>query len=135
MGAGANLVSMVVRPPSPPHLDQLAEESLRFTQFYTYSVCSPTRATLLTGRYAFRTGMDWRSEDFGKPSYLQRLGLTPPRDAEGQPTRRIHALAPEERTLGEALQEAGYFTAIIGKWHCGEWLPTHLPMAQGFDHQ
>ena len=59
-----------------PHLDKLAGESLRLTQFYTHSVCAPTRGAFLTGRYAFRNWMDWRSEDFGKPSYLKALGLT-----------------------------------------------------------
>ena len=59
-----------------PNLDRLAGESLKLTQFYTHSVCAPTRAAFLTGRYAFRTWSDWRSEDFGKPSYLKALGLT-----------------------------------------------------------
>jgi arylsulfatase A-like enzyme len=89
----------------------------------------------LTGRYAFRNWMDWRSEDFGKPSYLKALRLTLAHNPGGEPTRRIHALPTEERTVAEALKEAGYFTAIVGKWHCGEWLPEHLPMAQGFMHQ
>ena len=66
---------------------------------------------------AFRNWMDWRSEDFGKPSYLKKLGLTLAHNDKGEPTRRIHALDAKERTIGEALQEAGYFTALIGKWH------------------
>jgi arylsulfatase A-like enzyme len=118
-----------------PRLDRLATESLKLTQHYTHSVCAPTRGSFLTGRYAFRNWMDWRSEDFGKPSYLKALGLTLAHNERGEPTRRIHALATEERTIAEALKEAGYFTAITGKWHCGEWLPEHLPMAQGFQHQ
>ena len=118
-----------------PNIDQLASEGTRLTQFYTHSVCAPTRGALLTGRYAFRNWMDWRSEDFGKPSYLEKLGLTLAHNSEGEPTRRIHALASQERTIAEALADAGYFTAIVGKWHCGEWLPEHLPMAQGFQHQ
>ena len=118
-----------------PHIDRLATESLQLTQFYTHSVCAPTRGAFLTGRYAFRNWMDWRSEDFGKPSYLKKLGLTLAHNARGEPTRRIHALDSNERTIAEALQEAGYFTALVGKWHCGEWLPEHLPMAQGFQHQ
>ena len=56
-----------------PNLDKLAGESLSLTQFYTHSVCAPTRGEFLTSRYAFRNWMDWRSEDFGKPSYLKAL--------------------------------------------------------------
>ncbi|MCA8990175.1 MAG: sulfatase-like hydrolase/transferase, partial [Planctomycetaceae bacterium] len=118
-----------------PHLDRLATESLSLTQFYVHSVCAPTRAAFLTGRYAFRTWSDWRSEDFGKPSYLAKLGLTLAINERGEETRRIHALDTNERTVAEALRDAGYFTAITGKWHCGEWLPEHLPMGQGFLHQ
>lgn len=118
-----------------PNIDKLAGRGLRLTQFYTHSVCSPTRGALLTGRYAFRTWMDWRSEDFGKPSYLEKLGLTLAKTPSGEETRRIHALDTNERTIAEALRDAGYFTAITGKWHCGEWLPENLPMAQGFAHQ
>ena len=118
-----------------PNMDKLATEGLMLTQFYTHSVCSPTRGALLTGRYSFRNWMDWRSEDFGKDGYLKTLGLTIPRAKNGEPTRRIHALDTKERTIAEALKEAGYFTAIIGKWHCGEWLPENLPMAQGFMYQ
>ena len=118
-----------------PNIDQLAAESLRLTQFYAHSVCAPTRAAFLTGRYAFRTWSDWRSEDFGKPSYLKALGLTLAHNDKGEPTRRIHALDTSERTVAEALKESGYFTAITGKWHCGEWLDENLPMGQGFMHQ
>ena len=123
------------KPGLTPNLDQLATDSLKLTQFYTHSVCAPTRAAFLTGRYAFRTWSDWRSEDFGKPSYLKALGLTLAHNEKGEPTRRIHALDSSERTIAEALQESGYYTAITGKWHCGEWLDEHLPMGQGFMHQ
>ena len=118
-----------------PNIDKLAAESTKLTQFYTHSVCAPTRGAFLTGRYAFRNWMDWRSEDFGKPSYLKKLGLTLAHNDRGESTRRIHALDSNERTVAEALQEAGYFTSLIGKWHCGEWLDEHLPMSQGFMHQ
>ncbi len=118
-----------------PNLDRLAAEGLRLNEFYTHSVCAPTRAAFLTGRYAFRTWSDWRSEDFGKPSYLAKLGLELAHNDRGEPTRRIHALDSQERTIAEALKEAGYFTALLGKWHLGEWLPEHLPMGQGFEHQ
>ncbi|MEC9091549.1 MAG: arylsulfatase [Planctomycetota bacterium] len=118
-----------------PNLDRLAKQSVKMTQFYTHSVCAPTRAAFLTGRYAFRTWSDWRSEDFGKPSYLRKLGLSLAKNQNHEITRRIHALDTQERTVAEALKEVGYFTAILGKWHCGEWLKEHLPMAQGFDYQ
>lgn len=122
-------------PELTPHMDQLAREGMRLTQYYTHSVCAPTRAAFLTGKYAFRTWSDWRTEDFGKPSYLAKLGLTLAYNDRGEPTRRIHGLDTEERTIAEALKEAGYFTALIGKWHAGEWLPEHLPMGQGFMYQ
>ena len=118
-----------------PNIDRLASEGVRLDEFYTHSVCAPTRAAFLTGRYAFRTWSDWRSEDFGKPSYLAKLGLSLAHNERGEPTRRIHALDTRERTIAEALQEAGYFTALLGKWHLGEWLSEHLPMGQGFEHQ
>ena len=118
-----------------PNMDQLSKEGMRLSEFYTHSVCAPTRAAFLTGRYAFRTWSDWRSEDFGKPSYLEKLGLELAHNDRGEPTRRIHALDTKERTIAEALRDAGYFTSILGKWHLGEWLPEHLPMGQGFEHQ
>ena len=118
-----------------PNMNRLAQEGMRLSEFYTHSVCAPTRAAFLTGRYAFRTWSDWRSEDFGKPSYLAKLGLELAHNDRGEPTRRIHALDTNERTVAEALKEAGYYTAILGKWHLGEWLPEHLPMGQGFDYQ
>ena len=118
-----------------PNIDKLRNEGVSLTQFYVHAVCAPSRAALLTGRYPFRTWADWRSEDFGKPSYLEKLGLELSKNDDGEETRRIHGLAPEERTIAEALKEQGYFTSISGKWGCGEWLPGHLPMGQGFMHQ
>lgn len=50
-----------------PQMDALAGEGMRLEDFYTHSVCAPTRAAFMTGKYAFRTWSDWRSEDFGKP--------------------------------------------------------------------
>lgn len=122
-------------PQLTPNIDRLAAEGMRLNEFYTHSVCAPTRAAFLTGRYAFRTWSDWRSEDFGKPSYLAKLGLKLAHNERGEATRRIHALDTEERTIAEALRDAGYFTSLVGKWHLGEWLPEHLPMGQGFAHQ
>ena len=118
-----------------PNIDRLHREGLSLTQFYVHAVCAPSRAAFMTGRYPFRTWSDWRTEDFGKPSYLSMLNLTLARNDDGEDTRRIHGLDTKERTIAEALKEAGYFTAITGKWHCGEWLAEHLPHAQGFIHQ
>ena len=118
-----------------PRMDRLAGQSAHFRQFYVQSVCAPTRAALLTGRYPFRMWMDWRSEDLGKPDYLELLGLELAYNERGEETRMIHGLDPGERTVADALQEAGYFTALIGKWHLGEWLEEHLPMSRGFQHQ
>jgi arylsulfatase A-like enzyme len=75
-----------------PNMDVLAAEGMRLNDYYTHSVCAPTLAAFLTGRYAFRTWSDWRSEDFGKPSYLAKLGLKLAHTERGEPTRRIHAL-------------------------------------------
>ncbi|MEM6802953.1 MAG: arylsulfatase [Bacteroidota bacterium] len=118
-----------------PNIDQLKKESLSLNQFYVHAVCAPSRAAFLTGRYPFRTWSDWRSEDFGKPTYLDKLGLTLAKNEAGEETRRIHGLATEEKTIAENLKETGYVTAIAGKWHCGEWFDEHLPMGQGFMHQ
>ncbi|MBV10228.1 MAG: hypothetical protein CMN21_13535, partial [Rubinisphaera sp.] len=122
-------------PELTPNIDRLRNDGVSLTQFYAHSVCAPTRAAIMTGKYAFRTWSDWRSEDFGKPSYLAKLNLTLAKNERGEETRRIHALDTNERTVAEYLRDVGYFTAITGKWHCGEWLPEHLPMGQGFLHQ
>lgn len=95
-----------------PHLDRLAASGTRFTSFYSAaSLCSPSRAALLTGRYPARLGIE---EDFG-PAAQGGGGM----DAE-------------EVTLAEILKEKGYATACIGNWHLGN-APQHLPTKQGFD--
>lgn len=97
-----------------PHLDRMAAEGVRFTQFYSASsVCTPSRAALLTGRLPIRSGM---CSD-------RRRVLFP--DSGG-------GLPAEELTLAEALRGQGYATACIGKWHLGH-LPPFLPTRHGFD--
>ena len=96
-----------------PHLDGLASQGARLNQFYVQPVCSPTRAALLTGRYPFRYGF--------------QTGVVRPWAQYGLPL--------EERLLPVALQEAGYETAIVGKWHLGHFQPEYLPTRRGFDHQ
>ena len=96
-----------------PALDTLAAAGARLEQFYVQPVCSPTRAALMTGRYPFRHGL--------------QVGVVRPWAQYGLPL--------EERTLPQALHEAGYETAICGKWHLGHWRPEYLPTRRGFDHQ
>jgi arylsulfatase A-like enzyme len=96
-----------------PHLDQLASGGARLNQFYVQPVCSPTRAALMTGRYPFRYGL--------------QTGVVRPWAQYGLPL--------EERLLPQALKEAGYETAIVGKWHLGHFQPEYLPTRRGFDHQ
>jgi arylsulfatase A-like enzyme len=95
-----------------PHLDRLAREGASLSQFYVQATCSPTRAAFLTGRYPFRTGTEERFH-----------------------ANDIAGMLTDERTVADALGEAGYFTAIIGKWHLGEWQKQHLPLQRGFQHQ
>ena len=99
-----------------PHIDGIAKDGMTFTDFYVSSpVCTPSRASLMTGSYARRVGMH---ED-----YTGHWVLIP---------RSRRGLNPEETTLPEALKSAGYATACIGKWHLGDQ-PPHLPMEHGFD--
>ncbi|MFE9707395.1 sulfatase [Streptomyces sp. NPDC005930] len=94
-----------------PHLDRLAAQGLRFTQAYSGSAtCSPTRFSLYTGRYPGRT----------------EGGLAEPIGDRSQ------GLDPNHPTLASLLRQAGYATALIGKWHCG-WLPDHSPTRSGWD--
>ena len=101
-----------------PHIDRLAKEGMRFTDYYSASpVCTPSRAALLTGCYPGRVGFDV----FGPKKNAWVLF---PGYAEG--------LHPDERTLPELLREKGYATCHIGKWHLGDQ-PEHLPTRHGFD--
>ncbi len=96
-----------------PNIDRLAAEGTRLEQFYVQPLCSPTRTGLMTGRYPMRCGL--------------QVGVIRPWANYGLPL--------EERTLAQALKEAGYTTAICGKWHLGHLNARYLPTARGFDHQ
>ena len=96
-----------------PNLDKMASEGVRFTQFYVgSSICTPSRAALLTGKLPIRTGM------YGNRSVLF------PDNAGG--------LDPKEITIASALKEYDYKTACIGKWHLGH-LQEYMPTNHGFD--
>lgn len=105
-----------------PNIDRLAREGARFTDAYAAcAVCSPTRAAVLTGKYPARLLLtDWLPSGRWNPKARLREG------------RRVRALPVEEFTLAEALREAGYRTASIGKWHLGSE-PFSLPEHHGFD--
>lgn len=97
-----------------PNLDRMAQEGMKFTQFYTgASVCTPSRAALLTGRLPVRFGMA-----------SNRFRVLFPFSLSGIPQSEI--------TLAEALKEEGYSTAAFGKWHLGHF-EDFLPLQHGFD--
>lgn len=103
-----------------PHIRTLAEEGMRFTDAYAAcAVCSPTRAALMTGKYPARLhvtdwieGFDWANTPLRDPDWTQYLPLG-------------------ETTIAEALRQAGYRTAHLGKWHLGD--EPYYPKEQGFD--
>jgi arylsulfatase A-like enzyme len=96
-----------------PNLDKLAENGVKFSQFYAQPMCTPTRAALMTGRYPFRYG-------------LQTIVIPGPAG---------YGLATNEWLLPQALKDAGYNTAIIGKWHLGHADLKYWPKQRGFDYQ
>lgn len=96
---------------STPNLDHMAAEGMKFTQFYVAaSVCTPSRAALMTGRYPIRSGM---------------TEVLIPKSKGG--------LVKSEITLAQVLKTKGYATACIGKWHLGI-MHEHLPLSHGFDY-
>jgi arylsulfatase A-like enzyme len=100
---------------STPHLDKMAYEGQKWTQFYSAaSVCTPSRAALLTGRLPVRSGMASSKNPVLFPNSLSGLPTT-------------------ELTLAEKLKEKNYKTAIVGKWHLGH-TKNYLPNNHGFDY-
>ncbi len=116
-----------------PNMDRFAKRSMRFTNAYANPLCSPSRASIMTGKHPTRHGI------------LTASGHQPPQPAEFEfmpksgPANRAmvspiskNYLDPGEYTLAEVLRDAGYRTAHIGKWHLGLTEP-YRPEAQGFD--
>jgi len=91
-----------------PNIEKLASQSQRFTNFHVDPTCSPTRAALMSGKYSLRAGV-WHTV----------MGR--------------HMLSDQHHILPELLRDAGYSTAMIGKWHLGDNYPFR-PQDQGFDH-
>jgi arylsulfatase A-like enzyme len=96
-----------------PNLDALAAGGAKLTQFYVQPMCTPTRAALMTGRYPFRYG-------------LQTIVIPGPAG---------YGLDTSERLMPQCLADAGYTTAIIGKWHLGHGDLKYWPKQRGFDYQ
>ena len=95
-----------------PNIDKLANDGVRAESFYGMPVCTPSRAELMTGRYAMRYG-------------LQTLVIFP---------SHTFGLPTDERTLAQALKDVGYQTAMVGKWHLGHANRKFWPQNRGFDH-
>jgi len=96
-----------------PNIDKLAETGAKLEQFYVQPMCTPTRAAFLTGRYPFRYG-------------LQTAVIL---------SAHTYGVPTDEWMLPQALKEAGYQTAIIGKWHLGHADKKYWPRQRGFDYQ
>ena len=96
-----------------PNIDKLAETGVKLSQLYAQPMCTPTRAALMTGRYPFRYG-------------LQTIVIPGPAG---------YGLATNEWLLPQCLKDAGYATAITGKWHLGHADMKYWPKQRGFDYQ
>ena len=98
-----------------PHLDRLARDGVRLTQFYANApTCTPTRAGLITGRWQQRVNLEYP------------LGMQRPADYD-------RGLPATGRTLPQLMKNAGYATALVGKWHLG-WKAEFSPIRHGFDY-
>lgn len=95
-----------------PNIDKLAQSGAQLEQFYSQQICTPSRAALMTGRYPLRYG-------------LQMAVI---------PSAGKYGLATDEWLLPQALKQAGYQTAIVGKWHLGHFDRKYWPSQRGFDY-
>lgn len=116
-----------------PNIDRFATRAMRFTNAYSQPLCSPTRASLLTGQYSARHGITSATgHQPPQPAGHAFLPETAPPNAAMLLPESKNFLEPSQITLAETLKTAGYRTAHIGKWHLGLTQP-HWPEQQGFD--
>ncbi len=112
---------------STPNLDRMAEDGVKLSNFYSAApLCSPSRASLLTGRYPIRTMVTGSLYPSGSlmPIVMNLAGFY---------THGVTGIPEDEILLPEILQRRGYATALLGKWHLGDHSP-HLPNENGFDY-
>lgn len=116
-----------------PHIDALAESGMRFTDAYSANcLCSPTRASILTGQYPARYGLtDATGHIKGSHEHEEQTETFD--DARAAGPSSINYLDPKVYTLGKAMKDAGYATGFFGKWHLGSQM-EHWPESHGFEH-
>jgi arylsulfatase A-like enzyme len=105
-----------------PNIDRLAAQGMRFTSYHTCANCQPTRAALMTGQYAPRTGV-YTVGGINRFNWWQR---------SLRPVDNVTALPLDRTTIAQSLKKAGYATALFGKWHLGQKKGYH-PLDRGFD--
>lgn len=116
------------KPLQTPHLDRLAAEGVRATNFYvTWPACTPSRGSLLTGRYPQRNGLyDMVRNDlvnYGHRYTAEEYAVSP---------EMTLGLDPQEVTIGDMLKKVGYANGVVGKWDMGQ-ARRYLPLQRGFD--
>jgi len=116
-----------------PHIDRLAARGMLFTEAYSANpLCSPTRASILTGKYPARLGLTTAAgHQPPLPAEAPRLAATAAPNRPIITPESLRHLDPAEYTLAEALRDAGYATGHFGKWHLGLTEP-HWPERQGY---
>jgi len=105
-----------------PHIDQIAQQGLKFSSYYVCQNCAPTRAALMSGQYAPRTGI----------YTVASLERGENADRKMIPPLNVTDLPLEKTTIAQVLKEAGYVTGMFGKWHLGNG-PDYHPSRRGFD--